>query len=451
MAAEGRSERRARNSAAPALAHRNDRDDYDPHMHRELQNPTTDLESLVHILRLGLGTGILAMPQAFARAGIATGVVATVIVAVVVTHCLQVLIRAQYDVCKMRRVAMVPYPEAARIALEQGPRALRPLGRPTPAAIDFFLVTYQLGVCCCYIVFMANSCKKLFDPVFVMPVEMYMLIFLPPIIALNLIKSLKKLAPYSAVANVMAFISICIILYYLLTGQKSVQPIELWGSPATFPLFFGTIVFALTAVGVVVAVENNTKTPKSFGRPCGVLHIGMTLTTTLFLAVGYFGYIFCGSECSDAITLDLPKETLASAAVLLYALAIFISYALHCYVPVDVLWNTYLSPRLERGGCNLVLWEYCVRVGLCLLTFMLAVSVPRLGLFISLFGALCSSALGFCFPALMEASLAHARPPSPARLLLMLKDVALFVAGIVGLVAGTYTSILGIIMSFTDR
>ncbi|XP_045510396.1 proton-coupled amino acid transporter-like protein CG1139 [Colias croceus] len=160
MAAEGRSERRARDVAAFALAHRNDRDDYDPHLHRELQNPTTDLESLVHILRLGLGTGILAMPQAFARAGVATGVVATVIVAVVVTHCLQVLIRAQYDVCKMRRVAMVPYPEAARIALEQGPRALRPLGKPTPAAIDFFLVTYQLGVCCCYIVFMANSCKK---------------------------------------------------------------------------------------------------------------------------------------------------------------------------------------------------------------------------------------------------------------------------------------------------
>lgn len=75
---------------------------------------------------------------------------------------------------------------------------------------------------------------------------------------------------------------------------------------------------------------------------------------------------------------------------------------------------------------------------------MLAAAVPRLGLFISLFGALCLSALGICFPALMEACLA------PRRRLLLLKDALLFLVGLVGLLAGTYTALAAIVLSFAQ-
>ncbi|CAH2211200.1 jg801 [Pararge aegeria aegeria] len=50
------------------------------------------METLVHLLKCSLGTGILAMPQAFARAGLVTGIIATVLVGVLVTHCLHVLV-----------------------------------------------------------------------------------------------------------------------------------------------------------------------------------------------------------------------------------------------------------------------------------------------------------------------------------------------------------------------
>lgn len=84
-----------------------------------------------------------------------------------------------------------------------------------------------------------------------MAVELHMLIILCPLIVFNLIPSLKLLAPFSAVANVLTFIGLGIVVYYLATGKKSHQPLDLWGSLETFPLFFGTVLFALTAVGVV--------------------------------------------------------------------------------------------------------------------------------------------------------------------------------------------------------
>ncbi|RVE51554.1 hypothetical protein evm_003824 [Chilo suppressalis] len=131
----------------------------------------------------------------------------------------------------------------------------------------------------------------------------------------------------------------------------------------------------------------------------------------------------------------------------MFAVAIFISYGLHCYVPVEVVWKGYLLPRLEAGGSQrITMWEYALRIALCLLTFILAVAVPRLGLFISLFGALCLSALGVCFPAVMEACLAYGRREK-ARLLL-LKDAFLVIVGLIGLVAGTYTALLAIVRSF---
>lgn len=56
-------------------------------------------------------------------------------------------------------------------------------------------------------------------------------------------------------------------------------------------------------------------------------------------------------------------------ALVAYVIAIFISYALQCYVPVDILWNQYLKPKLQARGCkHLKLWEYVLRIALCFLT-----------------------------------------------------------------------------------
>ncbi|CAG5039805.1 unnamed protein product [Parnassius apollo] len=424
----------------------NNAEDYDPHLHRQLEKPTNDFETLVHLLKCSLGTGILAMPQAFARAGLITGIISTVLVGILITHCLHVLVRSQYVACKKLRVPLLSYPAAASTAFSNGPPSFRSLARPCAVTVDVFLVVYQLGICCVYIVFIADNIKKVCDPHYEMAVEIHMLIILGPLIAFNLIPTLKLLAPFSALANVMTLVGLGIVIYFVVTGQKSTEPLDLWGSAETFPLFFGTILFALTAVGVVIVLENNMKTPKSFGRPCGVLNTGMTFIVLLYVTVGALGYVFCVSNCSDSITLDLPKgDPLATAVIVMFAIAIFISYGLHCYVPVEVLWKGYLLPWLEESGSRrLRLWEYTLRVALCLLTFILAVTVPRLGLFISLFGALCLSALGICFPAIMEAFLEYPRKPP----MLLVKDALLFIIGIVGLLAGTYTALISIWRSF---
>ncbi|EAA14396.4 AGAP009895-PA, partial [Anopheles gambiae str. PEST] len=136
---------------------------YDPHLHRNRPHPTTNFETLVHLLKGSLGTGILAMPQAFYNAGYISGVVNTILIGILCTYCLHVLVQAQYALCKRHRVPILTYPISMKIALEEGPECLRRFAPYAVVIVDGFMIVYQLGICCVYIVFVATNIKQLVD------------------------------------------------------------------------------------------------------------------------------------------------------------------------------------------------------------------------------------------------------------------------------------------------
>lgn len=81
--------------------------------------------------------------------------------------------------------------------------------------------------------------------------EIYMLIILLPLILLNYIKNLKYLAPFSTGANVITLVSFGFILYYIIIDGPTFENREPVGEVRYWPLFFGTVLFALEAIGVV--------------------------------------------------------------------------------------------------------------------------------------------------------------------------------------------------------
>lgn len=82
-------------------------------------------------------------------------------------------------------------------------------------------------------------------------VRLYMLAILLPLILVNWIRNLKFLAPLSTIANCITFASFGIILYYIFREPLSFENREVIGKVENFPLYFGTVLFALEAIGVV--------------------------------------------------------------------------------------------------------------------------------------------------------------------------------------------------------
>lgn len=85
------------------------------------------------------------------------------------------------------------------------------------------------------------------------------------------------------------------------------------------------------------------------------------------------------------------------------------------------------------------------------ISVVLAVAIPRLGLFISLIGAFCLSALGIAFPAIMNMCVRWPEKEFGPGWWIFWKDIIIILCGVFGLFSGTYSSVSEIIISFLPK
>lgn len=73
--------------------------------------------------------------------------------------------------------------------------------------MDGFLAFYHFGICCVYVVFIAESIKQLVDEYLVVwDVRIHMCILVVPLLLIFCIRNLKLLAPFSSAANLLLFV-----------------------------------------------------------------------------------------------------------------------------------------------------------------------------------------------------------------------------------------------------
>lgn len=416
---------------------------YDPFQHRRVPHSTTNFETLIHLLKGSLGTGILAMPLAFRHAGLYFGLIATFVIGFICTYCIHVLVRCSYILCQRMKVPSLSFADVAENAFLTGRPSLRKYSGFARGLVDLFLCVDLLGCCCVYVVFVSKNLKQVADFYdYKLELSIWMLILLIPLILLNLIRNLKFLAPFSMIANVLTAAAMTITFYYIFNGgwapANEQAPIADWNS---LPLFFGTAIFALEGIGVVMPLENNMKTPQNFLGCPGVLNLGMFLVVSLYTGFGFFGYLKFGNNIQGSITLNLPQgDILAQSVKVMIAVAIFVTYSLQFYVPMEIIWKSIK----HRFTSNETVYEYILRVFLVICTVVIAILVPELGPFISLIGAVCLSMLGLIFPSIIEIITYQAEPGKISPLMIF-KNIFIISFGILGFVTGAYTSIFEII------
>uniref|UniRef100_A0A182Y517 Amino acid transporter transmembrane domain-containing protein n=1 Tax=Anopheles stephensi TaxID=30069 RepID=A0A182Y517_ANOST len=410
----------------------------DPVDGRTLEHPTTNLDTLMHMLNGNLGTGILAMPDAFKNAGLYVGFFGTLAMGVICTHCMHLLVRCSHDLCRRYGRPSLSYAEVGYYALDSGPSWAQPLATSFRRLINTFLIVMQLGLCCVYYLFVAVNLRELLIyfgvQVPVLTVLGYLLI---PLTLMNMVRSLKLLTPTSLTASILAIAGLAIAFLFLLQDlphSASVRPVSSW---STLPLYFGTVMYAFEGIGVVLPLENNMANPRDFIAWNGVLNTGMTVVVCLYSAVGFYGYLKYGEQAQGSVTLNLPNDNLLAQIVrLLMAVAVLASYALQFYVPM-----TILAPAVTKHFRHRHCAEYGLRLVTVLLTFVLAAIIPNLGTFISLVGAVSTSTLALVFPPLIDLLTLWPHGDRPGRHWIVLKDSLIIAFGACGFFFGTAKSL----------
>lgn len=410
---------------------------------------TTWFQTLIHLLKGNIGTGLLGLPLAVKNAGIVLGPISLVIMGIIAVHCMDLLVKCANHFCQRDHRPFVDYGDAVMYGMESSPfewmRAHSIWGR---RIVGFFLILTQLGFCCVYFVFLADNIKQVveaansttndcsFNKTVVliesMDSRLYMLSFLPFLILLVFITNLRYLSIFSLLANVAMLGSVVMIYIYI--GQNIPDPSRLSyvSSWRAYPLFFGTAIFAFEGIGVILPLENKMKIPHHFPV---VLYVGMAIVTVLYISMGTLGYLRFGDDIQSSITLNLPSCWIYQSVKLLYSFGIFITFALQFYVAAEIIVPTFTSMVQDR--CVLFV-GLATRAFLVCITCVLAILIPRLDLIISLVGSVSSSALALIIPPILEILTYY---PEGLSRWIIFKDLVISVVGFLGFVFGTYVTL----------
>ncbi|XP_064404881.1 proton-coupled amino acid transporter 1-like [Halichondria panicea] len=464
---------------------------------------TSDAQTLIHMVKGNVGTGLLALPLAIKNAGLAVGGICLLLLGIIATHCMLMLVDVAHKLTSRHtQFQTLNYAQTAEVATSEHTHNKR-LVRAAGVVVNIFLIITQFGFCCVYFVFIADNLNQVFCSAFGVSladkqqdaIHAWIAVIIIPIVVFCWIRNLESLSPFSIIANACIVISLIVILYDEIYRFLSPDPkfkaaalhprnattgegiVMIPQSITTAALFFGNAIYSFEGIGMVLPLENKMKTPDHFKR---VVYIGMAVVIFLYLFVGLLGYSVYGDAVDASVTLNLEEnfERVGASiafliAKLFYAYAIFASFMLQFYVPMD-----FLEPPVTKGIDWLKEKFYLVyrypnhhqllntalllvfRTSLVLLVALFALALPDLSDLIALIGAVASSALALIFPPLLHLMVSVQRQHLPwhsqysssmvKQVAWMTKDVLIMLLGIVGMGLGTYASINGLVGYFKD-
>lgn len=406
---------------------------------KELQERNSSIETLFHVIKGCFGTGILAMPQAFKYAGMVNGIVATILIGFFNAFCFHTLTRTQDVLRKRKQIDLLSYPDSMEMAISIGPHSLRKFTRYASSIINGLLIIYQIGACAVYILFVAENLQ--FRNEWLLN-EIILTLFIP-FFLITLIKNLKILSPISLLGNVICVGTYIVIVYYAFADAGENNKISLFGKAKDFPLFFGTALYSLQSIGVMTTAENNMVKPNDFRKRFGVLNIGMSIITTVYIFIASIGYWRYGDTVLSSITRNFKTNpTLGQCVRILYSLAIFVSYPINMHVVFNIFKDDIEKRVGHLSEFKKLLVDYFHRLAWVILTFLLAIGVPFLDLATSFLGNFNVCLLLFVFPAVMQICVFW--HDERWEKWILWKNIIVVLLGMLAFSAGTYSTVYNI-------
>ena len=280
---------------------------------KKKKDGTSNLETLMHIIKANIGTGVLAMPLAFKNAGLILSSVSIWIMAYICIHCMHILLNSYKYIQGLKRNRDdhkdMGYDDVVEGILEEKYPEKPKLAKIGRLIVSVFLIISQLGFCCVYYVFIPTNIKQVVDyyhPNNTLTIELYMCFLLLPLVLFCMIKDLKILAPFSTFANLLMIFGMIVIMYELVTGEKKpFSEITMIASYEDWPKFYSSAIYAFEGISLVLPVYNEMRHKEHFGPWHGILNCGMSLVAIMYFSIGFYGYLKYGQDVQASITLNL--------------------------------------------------------------------------------------------------------------------------------------------------
>uniref|UniRef100_A0A5F8GU71 Proton-coupled amino acid transporter 1-like n=1 Tax=Monodelphis domestica TaxID=13616 RepID=A0A5F8GU71_MONDO len=388
----------------------------------------TGLQALIHLFKANIGTGLLGLPLAIKNAGIIVGPLSLLVLGIMVIHCMGILVKCAHHFCHRMQRSFVDYGDSVMYGMEASPFFW--LQRhSTWARLHGKIIKLLLGL-------MLHNQNRAIDLGYSSKLSSCIVG-----LADNQHGTCERDVPMSLGHLVRSLLIItqlgfCSVYFLFLADhfkQDLPNPKNLpWSANwQSYTLFFGSAIFSLEGIGVILPIENQMKFP---GHYTVVLYMGMPIIIVLYITLGTLGYLKFGENVQANIILNLPNCWLYQSIKLLYSVGIFFTYALQFYVPTKIIIPIVISCVPEQWE---LLVDLSVRALMVCITYIVAMLIPHMELVIALLGSASCTALALIIPPLLEICTYYLDGISSFTII---KDLLISSVGILGCIMGTYQS-----------
>ncbi|GBG24343.1 Amino acid transporter AVT1B [Hondaea fermentalgiana] len=246
--------------------------------------------------------------------------------------------------------------------------------------VNYILYIDLVASSALFLVFIATNMAEMLPGLFTPSVWILVTgISLLPTVLLKL----QKLTFLSAIGSYIMLALVVAVLYAAIsTAPESLEKNEY--HMARFQVqAAGNMIFAFAMHGTLLTIYRDMRSPNEAGALFDKVYATGYLLKFLVGATGY--YLFA-QNTSDQVTLNLPIPWLKTVITLAVTLKKWLTYAL----PLEPV-----AVELEQRSNGR---SALIRVGLVVLTVIMAIFLPYFGLFQSLIGSLCAGFLVLIFP-----------------------------------------------------
>lgn len=397
----------------------------------QLQSPpkgASEVATFFNFAKASVGSGSFALPWGILQCGVLLGSAGMILLGIVSVYTMQLILE-----CK-KRVGKNLSPEQAHSLTftDIGNAALGLIGK---WSVNIAVLCCNLGVCAGYMIFISSNLQWSFTclsentshGVCFTSWEIYAII-LPVLILLTYLPSFRFLAYAAYVGSV--FLAIAMVVVYVYGGENEFCAVKGVGGQHVRYLpeeaigvaqWFGVTAFLFCVHSMVIPLESSMKRPKNMPL---VLDFAALVVVGLNIPFAVYGYLLFGNITQGYIFENLPGGLFNDIVRLFLSLELTLTFPIVFKPASDVMeeiWYNFLMflarvfhlqeineiCHSDRVGYKVIryLMICSIRTLLVLISWGVAIGIPRFELCLALVGSFATSTIAFVLPPLFHLSL----------------------------------------------
>lgn len=348
----------------------------------ETQKGSSNLATVLLILKSTVGGTLIVIPGAFKDAGLISASIVLIVVAGIEISCMILLIHCN------RAIGGGSYGDIIR----------KCFGAAGAWAVDVSLILSQCGFVCAEMLYVAKNGQGFMQGIGINSLTETHLLLGQLVLAIPMawIRHLEYFKYTNALANGTVLIALCILLVYAVMGftKSDFEPDVKYFSRGWL-LFAGTATFSFECINFVIPMYEAHEKKETFVPILATSLCGVVL---LFIGFGGINYLRYGEDTKPVLTLNLPAgDPMGKALPVGFALASLLNVPLFLY-PASITIEQHVFQGVPSGFWRKWKKNILRSVLMIVCAAISIVGKDSIEAMVSIVGSVCCVPLAFIYP-----------------------------------------------------